>query len=107
MTGPLLNGNCDRRPAGHELALLVVTAWELAVKMNTERITFQIYFPATADKFSASTMTAKDTNVSAMQLQLQQCRLKLVITPVVTIRDDRGLTIMAKNILSADVLIMA
>ena len=61
----------------------------------------------TASKFNAATMISKDQpNVDAMQLQIHQTRLKLVITPVVTMRDDRGTTIKAKNLHHSTVLTM-
>jgi hypothetical protein len=107
MVGPLLNANCGRAVAGQELGGLVITSWELAVKINTSHLTFQVYFPETCMKFSAATMNAKDNTTDAMQLQIKQARLKLVITPVITMRDDRGTTILAKSILHSDVLIMS
>jgi hypothetical protein len=107
MLGPMLNDNVERASAGKDLGAIAVHSWDLSVKMHTERLTFQIYFPETASKFTAATMKAKD-NIRAdpMQLQIQQTRLKLVITPVITMRDDRGTTIKAKSIHSSNVLLM-
>lgn len=106
MIGPLLNSDAARADAGQELGGIVITAWDLAIKMTTSHLTFQVYFPETCSKFTAATMHAKDSRIDAMQLQIQQARLKLVITPVITMRDDRGTTIMAKSILPSDVLLM-
>lgn len=106
MIGPLLNSDAARADAGQELGGIVITAWDLTVKMTTSHLTFQVYFPETCTKFTAATMHAKDTNIDPLQLQIRQARLKLVVTPVITMRDDRGTTIMAKGILPAEVLLM-
>ncbi len=107
MLGPLLNQGCDRNRAGNDLGIIIVQSWDTSVKMLTSHLSFQIYFPETAQKFNAATMTAKDQpKVDQIQLQLRQTRLKLVITPVVTMRDDRGTTIKAKNLHASSVLTM-
>lgn len=106
MLGPLLNEYSPRAVAGQELGAIVIIAWDLTVKMNTSHLTFQVYFPETCSKFTAATMNAKDSTANAMQLQIRQTRLKLVVTPVITMRDDRGTTIMAKSIMQSDVLLM-
>lgn len=106
--GPMLNDEVIRSEAGRDLGAIAVHSWELSVKMHTQGLTFQIYFPETASKFTAATMTPKDrTNADPMQLQIQQIRLKLVITPVITMRDDKGTTIKAKALHSSNVLLMS
>jgi hypothetical protein len=104
--GPLLNADCARSQAGRELGTIVITAWELSVKMYTCRLTFQIYFPETTAKFNAATMHAVDSDADPVKLQISQARLKLVVTPVITLRDDRGTTIKAKNLHQANVLLL-
>jgi hypothetical protein len=107
MLGPLLDTNASRGEAGILLGAIVIHTWNMSVKMNTSHLTFQIFFPETAVKFSAATMNAKDhPGADMMQFQLRQCRVKLVLTPVITLRDDRGSTIRAKSMLHADVLLM-
>ena len=107
MLGPLLDDGVVRASAGVALGAITVLAWELSCKMHSAGLTFQIYFPETNGKFSAATMKPKDmTNNDPVQLQIEQIRLKLVITPVITMRDDRGTTILAKAIHSATVLLM-
>ncbi|KAK2629278.1 hypothetical protein QTJ16_000098 [Diplocarpon rosae] len=105
--GPMLNDYSLRSTAGSDLGAVILKAWDLSVNMNTSQLTFQIYFPETAQKFNASTMIAKDKKyIDPMALQIKQARLKLVITPVVTMRDDRGTTIRAKNLHKSTVLTM-
>lgn len=106
--GPMLNDGVARSEAGKDLGAIAVHSWELSVKMHSAGLTFQIYFPETASKFTAATMKSKDRPYTdPMQLQVQQIRLKLVITPVITMRDDKGTTIKAKAVHSANVLLMS
>ena len=107
IVGPLLNNGSPRSTAGMDLGAIMVKAWELSLSMHTSHLTFQVYFPETATKFNAATMTAMDCpRVDPMQLQIKQTRFKLVITPVITMRDDRGTTIKAKNLHVSTVLTM-
>ncbi|KAF8866886.1 hypothetical protein BDZ45DRAFT_683099 [Acephala macrosclerotiorum] len=102
-----LNDDSDRLAAGRDLGVLTIEAWKMSTKMNSAPVSFQIYFPETNGKFSATSMSAKDRyDIDGMALQLKQTRLKLVITPVVTLRDDRGTTIKAKSLLLSTVLCM-
>lgn len=106
MLGPLLNRGCPRADAGKELGIIAVASWDLAIKMYTSHLSFQVYFPETTAKFSSATMVATEARADSFKLQLRQARLKLVVTPVITMRDDRGTTIKAKNLHMATVLIM-
>lgn len=106
--GPLLDDYSLRTAAGSDLGAIVLKAWDISVSMNSSHLTFQIQFPETSQKFNASTMVSKDkTYIAPMTLQVRQVRLKLVVTPIVTMRDDRGTTIRAKNLHRATVLTMA
>ena len=107
MLGPLLNVTASRTEAGRDLGAITIKCWELSVDMHTSHLTFQVYFPETNSKFNAATMKAKDQPMAdPVKLQVNQTRLKLVITPVVTMRDDRGTTIKAKNLHPSSVLTM-
>ncbi|KAH7419182.1 hypothetical protein BKA64DRAFT_8932 [Cadophora sp. MPI-SDFR-AT-0126] len=105
--GPMLNDGANRSKAGNDINAITRKAWNVSQEMNTAQVTFQVYFPETASKFTASTMIAKDKmDKNPMGLQINHTRLKLVITPVITMRDDRGTTIKAKNLHYATVLTM-
>ncbi|KAH7342835.1 hypothetical protein BKA65DRAFT_478708 [Rhexocercosporidium sp. MPI-PUGE-AT-0058] len=105
--GPMLDDSADRSKAGKDLGFIALKAWDISEHMNTAQVTFQVYFPETAGKFTAATMISRDiTDTSPMSLQLNQTRVKLVITPVITMRDDRGTTIKAKNLHFSTVLTM-
>jgi len=108
MLGPLLNEGCERAVAGREIGEVAVKAWELSVKMYTSNLTFQIFFPETCTKFTSAIMNSRDhRNENPNMLQTKQIRVKLVITPIITLRDDRSTTIRVKNLLHSDVLLMS
>jgi len=107
LTNSLVDEGVARDQCGKDLGAIVMNAWRLSVKMNTSRFSFQTYYPDTAGKFVAATMTAiNDSNNDPMSLQVRQARMKLVITPGITRRDDTGTTIIANHLHSATVLIM-
>jgi hypothetical protein len=106
--GPLLNTHAVRNTAGVDLGRIVKRVWDLSVSIYTSFMTFQIYFPETNSKFNAATMYAKDQpGEDQTQLQFNQLRLKLVITPVITLRDDSTTSIRTQNLHKAVVLTMA
>lgn len=106
--GPLLNTHAVRNTAGVDLGRIVKRVWDLSVAIYTSYMTFQIYFPETNSKFNAATMFAKDQpGEDQTQLQFNQLRLKLVITPVITLRDDSTTSIRTQNLHKAVVLTMA
>jgi hypothetical protein len=104
MLGPLLNVGASRSDAGKGLGAIAVAAWDLSVKMHTSCRSFQVYFPETSSRFTPAIMVAKEARVDL--LHMRQARLMLVITPVITMRDDRGTTIVTKNLHMSNVLIM-
>lgn len=105
--GLLLDENTDRNQSRSGVRAIVANAWDLSEAMNVSRIQFPVNYPDTAGKFVAATMVAKDRqDVDPMQIQIHQTRLKLIISPCITLRDDRGLTIVAKNLVNATVLLM-
>lgn len=106
--GMLLNEGAIRQDAGRDLGVVAMRAWDIGVKMHTSRLSFQVIFPETAGKFAAATMIAKDRpDADPMQLQLTQTRLKLIITPVITLRDDRERSIKVRNLHHSTVLTMS
>ena len=108
MLGALLNSGSKRSEAGAGISTIASSSWDVAVKMYTSHLSFQIVFPECGGKFNASTMITRDEGLDEkpLALQIRQVRLKLVITPVITMRDDRGHSIIAKNLQNAHVLTM-
>ncbi|APA08177.1 hypothetical protein SS1G_00130 [Sclerotinia sclerotiorum 1980 UF-70] len=106
--GPLMNQGCSRTKAGGDLGVMIISSMEICAKMWTAKLSFQIVFPDLLGvKFTAGTMTPKDhPRDNPYQLQTKQKRLKLVMTPSITMRDDNSITIIAKNLHKANVLLM-
>lgn len=73
-----------------------------------EVATFHVTFPECASKFNAASMVSKSNNSgTAMNLQIRQARVKLVITPMVTMREYKNGVMSACIIHVANVLVMA
>ncbi|KAG9245684.1 hypothetical protein BJ878DRAFT_479007 [Calycina marina] len=107
MLGPVLDVATERVSAGQELGKLTIKAFDLSMMMFSSFVTFQIFFPETCTKYTGAIMASRDhPNENPNVLQTKQIRVKLVITPVITLRDDRTTTIRVKNLLHANVLLM-
>lgn len=106
IAGPFLNYDASQTIAGQELAHTIMKAWDLSAKMHAAQVSFQNIYPETGGRFTAATMVAKDCPKDGMQLQREQARIKLVICPAITMRDDRGTSITAKAVIHSDVLVM-
>lgn len=107
--GPMLNSTVKRGDAGKDIGAIIVHAFDLSVRMHTSGWSFQLMFPDCGSKFGSTSMVCRDELITEtpLDLQIRQVRLKLVITPVVTIRDDRGVSIRVKQLHCANVLIVA
>lgn len=107
LLGPVLDKGAARASAGREIAAIVVSAFELAQKMHTSSWAFSSHFPECGTKFIESGMDCRNRGKeTAMNLQLRQARVKLSMTPVITMRDDRGVAIRVKQLAPAYVLCM-
>ena len=106
IVGPLMDGSASRSDAGYDLHNIAATALQISANMFQSRLSFQFVWNDTCTKFTADSHIAKETAVDAVTLQMRQWRLKLVITPGVTIRDDRGMSIVPRRVLRSEVLVM-
>ncbi|KAL3424495.1 protein phosphatase [Phlyctema vagabunda] len=107
MFGPLLNADIVRADAGTDLGLIVAFTLDLSAKMNTSDYSFKYIFPPTSANFQPSTMVVKDfPGHDPSRLQIQQVRVRLSMTPSITIRDDRTASIITKTLHKASVLVM-
>jgi hypothetical protein len=106
MLGPLLDRGNSRTHSCAAITAIATTAWELSLKMHTSHLSFKIFFPETTSKFNAHTMIATNSTEDPFKLQFNQTRLRLVVTPLVTLRDDRGRAILVKNIRMAGVILL-
>jgi hypothetical protein len=105
--GPLLDEGVIRADAGKALGFIVVGAWDLSAKLYTSNYTFIFNFPVCGSRFLHPTMECDDPNVEEtdLQLHIRQAKIKLAIRPIITMRNDRNMTISAKKVHNSHVLI--
>lgn len=105
--GPLLDEGVIRADAGKALGAIVVCSWDLSAKLYTSNYTFLFNFPACGSKFLHPSMECDDPTVEEtnLQLHIRQAKIKLAIKPIITMRNDRNMTITAKKVQNGHVLI--
>ncbi|KAL2020778.1 hypothetical protein VTK56DRAFT_7976 [Thermocarpiscus australiensis] len=92
--------------AYYDLFAIVSSAWELSSKVLRSRLTFQFLWHDGNAKFVADVHEALNSDLGGRALQQAQYRLKLSVTPAITIRSDQNMTIATKQILKSRVLVM-
>jgi hypothetical protein len=103
--GPVLNTAAKRADAGKDLSAIAARAFDLSAKMYTSGWTFLVVMPETGCRFLHPSMVQRNSKESPLNLHIQQVRVKLVVTPSITMRDDHMMTIRTKTIESSNVLI--
>ncbi|KAM0322978.1 hypothetical protein ACHAQA_009077 [Verticillium albo-atrum] len=106
MLGPLMNEFADLTQAGNDLRAVVGKAWSLSAKTLTSRMTFEYRFPDSGCRFSMQSMVAVAPNIDGYVLQAEHWRVQLVVTPVITVRNDNGSTLSVHVTNLAEVLLM-
>lgn len=106
MLGPLMNEFADLEQAGNDLRSVVGKAWSLSAKTLTSRMTFEYRFPEAGCRFSMQSMVAVAPSIDGYVLQAEHWRVQLVVTPVITVRNDNGSTLSVHVTNLAEVLLM-
>ncbi|KAF6840486.1 hypothetical protein CPLU01_01172 [Colletotrichum plurivorum] len=110
MLAPILLDESDGGPnleeADDALRNMIEKAWAISAKMFTSRSTFEFRLPEAGARFSTQTMVAIAPNIDPYVLQAEHWRVQLVITPVITVRNDTGATISVASITNAHVICM-
>ncbi|KAI0541413.1 hypothetical protein GGR58DRAFT_519510 [Xylaria digitata] len=78
--------------AQKSLRIMVAACWDISIKVWSSGKTLHYVFPECANKFSPGTMEALNGHhmaTSPEDLVSSQCRVSLVVTPTMTLRDDR------------------
>lgn len=107
--GPLLDVGVQRADAGRDIGSIVVKAYDLSAKMYCSYKTFVTFFPDCGVRFLDSSMVCRDPQIpedNTLALQIQQMRVKVAMSPVITIRDDRVRSIEVKGVQEAHVITM-
>jgi hypothetical protein len=92
--------------AFYDLYAITTQAWDMSAKLFRSRLTFQFVWNDVGARFAAETHEPLDCIVDRRTLQHEHVRVRLCTTPVVTMRNDQGMTIDTKHILKAGVLVM-
>ncbi|KXX82529.1 Liprin-beta-2 [Madurella mycetomatis] len=103
---PRTKENNMRDEAFYDLFAIAGAAWDLSSKLLRSRLTFQYVWNDPCAKFSADVHEALGCSIGPVYLQREHWRLKLCVTPAVTIRSDKGMTISARQILKSGVTVM-
>ncbi len=106
IVGPMLPTTKTRNESQYDLHNLVSQAMELSAVMFESRRRFDFTWNSTCTKFSAEHHSSLDSSLPPIQLQVNQWRLKLVVTPGITLRDERNPNI-SRRVLKSDVLVMS
>ncbi|KAF9870493.1 protein phosphatase [Colletotrichum karsti] len=110
MLGPLLlaedQGGPNLEEADVALRNMVEKAWAISAKMFTSRCTFDFRFPDAGARFNTQLMVAVAPNIDSHILQAEHWRVQLVVTPVITVRNDTGASISVASITKAHVICM-
>ncbi|GAP85549.2 hypothetical protein SAMD00023353_1301950 [Rosellinia necatrix] len=96
--------------AQKSLRIMVAACWDISLKVWSSGKTLHYVFPECANKFSPGTMEALNGHHMADRLDRlvhSQCRVSLVVTPTMTLRDDRDAARMQCHAIhKAQVLLM-
>ncbi|KAI0601772.1 hypothetical protein F4775DRAFT_352439 [Biscogniauxia sp. FL1348] len=107
---PLRSQDVTHEQALKSLRIMVAATWDISTKVWTGGMTLHYVFPDTGSKFAFGTMDALNGRQVARTpelLQFSQCRISLVVTPTLTLRDDRDRDYLKTfGIHRAEVLVM-
>ncbi|OLN92053.1 hypothetical protein CCHL11_01637 [Colletotrichum chlorophyti] len=110
MLAPLLvpesAGGPNLEEADGALRQMCEKAWSISAKMFTSRCTFEFRFPDAGARFNTQTMVGVAPNIDPHILQAEHWRVQLVVTPVITVRNDTGASISVASITNAHVICM-
>ncbi|KAI3319085.1 hypothetical protein HD806DRAFT_548658 [Xylariaceae sp. AK1471] len=89
---PCRSKGISEQQAAKSLKIMVAACWDISIKIWSSGKTLHYVFPECATKFSPGTMEALNGHHMAGSpegLVNSQCRVSLVVTPTMTLRDDR------------------
>jgi len=107
---PCRSQNVTAETAAKSIRIMVAACWDISLKVWSSGKTLHYVFPECAHKFSPGTMEALNGHhmgATPEQLVNSQCRVSLVVTPTMTLRDDRDAAHMQCHAIhKAQVLVM-
>lgn len=106
VTQPLQSPYVDMHELNGRLRDFCRLAWDLSARILTSRINFDFRFPETGTRFSANSMSPVYPDLPAVELQTSHWRVALVVSPVITVRNDTTADIEVHSVSMADVICM-
>ncbi|KAB5585465.1 hypothetical protein GE09DRAFT_1048585 [Coniochaeta sp. 2T2.1] len=106
IVGPLMDSVASRNDASFDLHAVASTALQVSALMFQSRLNFEFTWSHTCSKFSVEFHVPKEPPLDPLMLQQKQYRLKLVVTPAIVFRDDRGASATVKRVLRSEVFVM-
>lgn len=106
LAAPLINAGSEARLVSIGLHAIAERAWNISARMLRSRLTFNFIFPDAATRFSASSMTAVYCDRDPAELQTGHWRVRLVVSPVVTARNNTGASLSVFALMPAEVIPM-
>ncbi|KAK7948597.1 uncharacterized protein PG986_009483 [Apiospora aurea] len=105
---PMRNCTTDDQAAQKALRIVINNAWTVTCKLWTSCMTAHFFFPETGSKFSNGQMRPMNhLEIPPEQLQYSQWRVMLVVSPTLSLRDDRNPeSLRTHELMKADVLVM-
>ncbi|KAI0154425.1 hypothetical protein GGR57DRAFT_502627 [Xylariaceae sp. FL1272] len=92
LLAPMRSEGVEKESLVKSLRLIIAACWDISIKIWSSGQTLHYVFPECASKYTPGTMEAMNGQMiakTAEELCNSQCRLSLVITPTMTLRDDR------------------
>ena len=93
-----------REDAHFDLFSMIELSWELATKMFLSRADFTFSWPQVGEKYSVESHFPADMQREPSANEVRYWRVRLAVTPGVTMRTPEGMSIKPLRILRANVL---
>lgn len=107
IVGPLMDEDVSRQDAGFDLHNVASAGLQVSAMMFQSRLNFEFHWSTTCTKFSVDHHEVLgNPDVDPVLLQQKQYRVKLVVTPTILFRDDRGVSINPKRVARSQVFVM-
>jgi hypothetical protein len=103
---PLINATSTQRVVSQALRGVAERAFQLGSRILASRLTFIFNLPDTTGRFSSASMVPVYRDIEPERLQREHWRVRLVVTPVVTARNDMGGSIGVFAVAPAEVVPM-
>jgi hypothetical protein len=103
---PVMNQFCAREVADRDLYIICEHSWDLSAKILSTSLNFDFRYPDCGARFAANSMSSIWPDIPAGDVQAAHWRVALVVSPVITVRADRGGNVSVRTLTKADTVNM-